>query len=261
MRRVNQVSCTPILNHAWPADLDPETVSFATRTETVLRRHGLYDDPARFGTLTVAEVAGWTNTGPVTIANLRTIGHAAIRRYHAETDLRARIELEFECVAAERWATRIWHQDPRFREHLPRGDQTVYDIATAGTAADRQLLFDRLDDLRAAIDAQAAVSLDDAVAQYVELITGQHGIRLEVLLARTGLGGHEPIAAPVAGQRLGVTYQRIHQLVQQFERHRNRAAAPAGVWMPQIDTAVEHGWPDGYTEAGIAAITQFVSPQ
>jgi hypothetical protein len=223
----------------------------------VLRRHGLYDDPARFNTLTVAEVAGWTNTGPVTIANIRTIAHAAIRRHHAETDLRARIELEFECVAAEPWATRIWYQDPRFREHLPRGDQTVYDIATAGTAADRQFLFDRLDDFRSAIDTQAAASLDDAVAQYVELITGQHDERLDVLMARTGLGGHDPITAPVAGQRLGVTYQRIHQLVQQLEGHRNRTAAPAGVWMPQINTAVEHGWPDGYTDAGIDAIRSF----
>ena len=56
----------------WPDGLDPETVSFATRIETVLRRHSLYDDPAQFNTLTVAEVAGWANTGPVTIANNRT---------------------------------------------------------------------------------------------------------------------------------------------------------------------------------------------
>jgi hypothetical protein len=41
---------------------------------TALRRKALYDDPARFKTLTLAEVAGWTNTGPVTIANVRTTG-------------------------------------------------------------------------------------------------------------------------------------------------------------------------------------------
>ena len=68
-RTVDSVSSTRILDTRWPEDLDPETVPFATRTVTVLQRHGLYDDPARFNTLTVAEVAGWTNTGPVTIVN------------------------------------------------------------------------------------------------------------------------------------------------------------------------------------------------
>jgi hypothetical protein len=114
-----------ILDHNWPADLDPEAVPFATRTETVLRRHGLYHDPARFGTLTVAEVAGWTNSGPVTIANLRTTAHAAIRRHHAETDLRARINVVLQDVAAEPWAKRIWHRDPRFARYLPKSGVTV----------------------------------------------------------------------------------------------------------------------------------------
>lgn len=69
---------------------------------------------------------------------------------------------------------------------------------------------------RAAIDRQAALSPADAVAEYVELTTGQHGLRLEVLLARTGLNGHDPTTGVEAGRRLGVSYQRIHQLEQQL---------------------------------------------
>ena len=180
------------------------------RTKMVVRRGGLYNDPARFNSLTVAEVAGWENTGPVTIANLRTTAHAAIRQHHQEVDLRHHIDAVLEDVAVEPWATRIWHRDPRFTDYLPKSDATVYGIATTGTEVDRRFLFDCLADLLAAIDTQAALSLTDAVAEYVELITGQHKVRLEVLLTRTGLCRQEPIPRAEAGRRLGVSYQRIY---------------------------------------------------
>lgn len=78
-----------VIDVPWPDDLDPETVPFAARAETVLRHYGLYDDPSRFNTLTVDEVAGWWNTGTVTIANIRTTAHAAILRHHVEKPLMA----------------------------------------------------------------------------------------------------------------------------------------------------------------------------
>jgi len=257
------VTDTLLLDLRWPDDLDPEAVAFLTRTETVLRRSGLYDDPAQFNTLTVAEVAGWESTRPVTIANLRTTAHAAIRRHHQEAGLRSRMDTVLKDVAIELWAPQVWFRDPRFIDHLPKSDATVQEIATTvqeiattGNAIDRRFLFDRLADLRVAIDRQASLSLAGAVAEYVELITGQHGVRLEVLLARTGLDGHDPITAPVAGERLGVTYQRIHQLVQQLEGHRNRAMSSGGIWMPQVDSAAEDGW----TEVAVDCIAAFIAP-
>jgi hypothetical protein len=39
-----------ILDSPWPADLDPATVPFKTRTQTVLHRAGLHDDPTRLDT-------------------------------------------------------------------------------------------------------------------------------------------------------------------------------------------------------------------
>lgn len=46
----------PLLDSPWPADLDPASVPFKVRSETVLHRAGLYDDPTRFDTLTEAGV-------------------------------------------------------------------------------------------------------------------------------------------------------------------------------------------------------------
>ena len=44
-----------------------------------------------------------------------------------------------------------------------------------------------------------AVPLAEAVAGYVEAISSQHGIRLEVLLAYTGLNGRDPIGGRAPG--------------------------------------------------------------
>ena len=83
------------------------------------------------------------------------------------------------------------------------------------------------------MNLQSSLSLADAVAEYVGLITGQRGVRLGVLLARTGLGGRHQIAGGDTGRMLGVSYQRIYQLEQQLDKHRCRTVAPAGVWMPK----------------------------
>jgi hypothetical protein len=251
------VSNTLILNLPWPDDLDIETVPFATRTTTVLKRRGFYDDPTRFDDLTVADLAGWWNTGPATVANLRTTAHTAIRQHHRETELRVRLTVDLDSVASEAWSAQVWYRDPRFTAFVPNRKVTVHDIATCGTASDRRYLWDRLPGLYAAIESQTALGVREAVAQYVEAISGQHGERLEVLLARTGLNGRDPITGAEAGRRLGVSYQRIHQLEQQLEAHRTRCAAPAGIWMPQVGETERDIWPDGFTEGGVATIRSF----
>jgi hypothetical protein len=38
-----------LLNHPWPPDLHPAEAGFKTRTETILRRAGYWDDPTRLG--------------------------------------------------------------------------------------------------------------------------------------------------------------------------------------------------------------------
>ena len=105
-------------------------------------------------------------------------------------------------------------------------------IATGGAREGQRFLWGHLDGLRAAIDAQAARTVGDAVAEYVEAISGQHGDRLEALLARTGLGGQDPITGAEMAWRLGVSDQRASQITRSLWYHRDRCRPPAGVWMP-----------------------------
>ena len=255
---ISSVSSGPILDAPWPTDLDPAAVPFKTRTETVLRRAGYYDNPHRFDTLTEAEVMGWWNAGVATVADVRFTGNRAIRRHLEETDERSEMNVALAGVAAEPWAPHIWHRDPRFTHYVPKAGETVEQIAVSGHPIDRRALWGQLDDLRAAMAVQAALSLPDAVANYVEAISGQHGRRLQVLLARIGLNGRDPIYGTTAARMLGVSPARVYQIQDALERHRIRARPPAGVWMPQMAEAERFGWPDDYTDAGIAVTRAFL---
>lgn len=103
---------------------------------------------------------------------------------------------------------------------------------------------------RHALDTQAARSLADAVAEHAETIGRQHDDRPEVLLARTGLGGQDPITGMEAARRLAVSHQRMTQIVQALYRNRDQATPPGGVWGPRIAEAERSGWPEEYTSRG-----------
>jgi len=246
-----------IFDEPWPANLDPATVPFKGRTVTVLCRQGFYDDWSLFNDLVTADVVSWWNAGPVTVDDLRATGNRAIRRHHGESDLLRCLDADLAAVASEPWAPHVWYHDPRFTEFIPKGDATVYEIATSRSTVDRRYLWNHLDELRVTIDAQAALDLRDAVRQYVEAISEQSGNRLAALLARTGLHGRDSITLTDAGCRLGVSYQRIHQLERQLRRNRGRAQPPAGIWMPQIAEAERDGWSNEFTPLGINAIRSF----
>jgi len=246
-----------VLEVAWPPDLHPAWAGFRRRTETVLRREGVWVDMTRLDELTEAGVLGWWNAGVKTVEDLREKGSAAIAQHVELVAEQSAVARGLEQLAAEPWTARVWRRDPRFTDLLPRCDSTVRRIAVDGDLKDRRVLWSRAGELKARVEQVAVLPLAAAVAGYVEAISGQHGIRLEVLLARTGLGGGEPILLREAAASLGVSGERIRQIVGQLYRHLGRARPPAGIWLPQVDTAIRDGWPDGYTPAAVEATRRF----
>jgi hypothetical protein len=206
------VDTTPILTAPWPDDLDPADVPFTTRTVTVLERQGIYTNPTLLTELTAIDVLGWWNAGPATVEDLWIVGNDAIRRHHTETGLLEALAADLSNLASEPWASHIWYHDPRFAHFVPKGDDTVYDTATAGSAVDRRFLWEHATKLRDALDAQARLSLLDAIAQYVEAISGQHGERLDMLLAHTGLNGKDPINGTEAASYRVTSSAAGHQM-------------------------------------------------
>jgi hypothetical protein len=208
-----------------------------------------------------AAVLSWLTAGVKTVADLRDTGNAAIAAHHAGAPERLRRAAEsrriadkLRTLAGESWTAQVWWRDPRFRDLLRRGDATVREICLDGNSEEQRHLWGSLADLEARMQQIASLPLAEVVAGYVEAISGQHGIRLEVLLAYTGFNGRDPISGREAADTLGVTHQRITQIAMQLQRNRDRAQPPAGIWMPQVDAAMRDGWPDGYTALGVGAI-------
>lgn len=251
------VDDTPLLDASWPDALDPADVPFLTRSVTILRRAGFLDDWSLFNTLTEDQVLSWTTAGVGTVADIRETGNAAIPRHHEEVARRRQFEADMASVAGELWAKHIWYQDPRFKAYLSKGEVTVYDIATSGTDEDRQCLWENREALRVAVAAQAARSLPDAVSEYVEAISEQRGERLDMLLAVTGLNGQDPINDREGSRRIGRSRVRVGQLRRRLFVLRDQAQPPAEIWMPQIGVAERCGWPDEYTDRGVAATKGF----
>jgi hypothetical protein len=253
-----------ILDAPWPPDLYPEMVPFRVRTVTILTRKGIWADMTRLEGITEGDVLGWETAGVKTVADLRDTGNAAIAAHHACAPQRRRQAEEMQKVAVrlrrlagEPWTGQVWWRDPRFRDLLPRGDVTVREICLSGSPEDRRRLWGEMAELEARMRRLAGLPLDVAVACYVEAISGQHGIRLEVLLAYTGLNGRNRILGREAAEILGVTHQNISRIAGQLGRNRDRARPPGGIWMPQVDTAVRHGWPARRTAAGVEATCRF----
>jgi hypothetical protein len=188
-----------ILTEPWPPDLDPKTVPFRVRTVTILRREGIWADMTRLNEISEADLLSWMTPGVKTVADLRDTGNAEIAAHHASAPERLRqaaesrrIADELRRLAGEPWTAQVWWRDPRFRDLLQRGHVTVREICLNGSPEEQRHLRGNLADLETRVKRLAAFPVERAVAGYVEAISSQHGVRLEVLLAYTGLSGQEP---------------------------------------------------------------------
>ena len=221
-----------ILAEPWPGDLDPARVPFRQRTITVLKGMRLWDDMTQIDELTVDDIAGYWVTGPVTVSDLITSGNEAIEWHHNQP-------AHLEQVTIDGWTRQVWRRDLRFGDLLPGVDATVHDIAISGHHSDQRYLLKTLPELEKRIDVFGRESRDEALIRYVSANTGQSRQRTTSLLQSLGL--LEPtITGSEAGRQLGVSPQRIYQLVGQI-RHRIEQAQPpngAAPWLPQDPTAV-----------------------
>ena len=231
-----------ILDQPWPPNLDPARAGFKTRTITILRRHGYWDDPTTLDSLTTEEFLAIETAGPIVVADLVEKGNAAITRHESlPPDERRGHSVIIHWDAADRgtlrrlanrkWAHQVWRRDPRFTDLLPKVEATVAEIATGGNVDDRKALLRNLPVLQDRL-AYCRRGRDESLRVFVSGITGQTGTRLEVLLAMAGFT-QPRITQKEGARRLGVSRSRTQQLVKQLWHHWDKAAPPAGVWQLQ----------------------------
>jgi hypothetical protein len=120
-----------------------------------------------------------------------------------------------------------------------RVDATVHDIATSGHHTHQRSLLKTLPKLEKRLDEFGRESRDEALIRYVSANTGKSRQRTTRLLESLSL--LDPtISGSEAGRQLGVSPQRIYQLVGQI-RHCIEQAQPsngAAPWLPQDPAAI-----------------------
>ncbi len=133
----------------------------------------------------------------------------------------------------------MWRRDLRFGDVLPDVDAPVHDIAISGQHSDQRYLLKTLPKLQKRLNEFGRENRDDALIRYVSANTGQSRHWTTRLLQSLGL--LEPtITGSEAGRQLGVSPQRIYQLVGQIRHRIEQVQPPNGAtpWLPQDPTAV-----------------------
>jgi hypothetical protein len=243
-----------ILNKPWPLDLDPAQAGFKTWTETILRRHGYWDDPTRLDTLTADQFLALENVGTGVLADLVEKGNAAIawhqnlppeerRGYSVIIRWDAEDRQKLRRLTDRKWAHQVWRRDPRFTDLLPNVDATVAEIATDGSVDERKALLRNLPLLQERL-AYYRSRRDESLRVFVSGITSQTGERLDVLLAVAGFTQPQ-ITKAEGARRLGISHPRMRQIVGRLWHHWDKAAPPAGVWQLQQ-------WADQVRSSGLS---------
>jgi hypothetical protein len=215
---VNEQDDAMILDQPWPPDLHPSWVPFRRRTLTVMERAGLFNNPAAIDNLTEDDILSWENAGVGTLRDFIEAGNAGIVFHHGPAR-------DLAPVANQPWAQHVSRRDPRFTDLLPKTDETVAQIAVEGHQDHQRALLANLEAIRRRVDEIAAQTPEETLREWMGLITGQAGRRLDIVMARLGYTD-EQILLREAAAELGVSYVRVRQIVAQAKRAIERDGLP-----------------------------------
>lgn len=147
-----------------------------------------------------------------------------------------------EDAAGKEWAEQISEQDPRFVSLLPPGcgtlqeriDRLISEPDSLSSVSQIPALVDSILRIEGTIAQVMQSSLEDCLSDFLKLISRTDGERLQVLGARFGWCGAEPITLEECGKQLGLTRERIRQIqasaVKRIPKHQ--------VFMPKLDEAL-----------------------
>lgn len=235
----------PLFTHR-PAIDDLE---LSVRTRNALRYGGLIES-GRLRPTTLGTVRGLVNFGSRSLLDLLTALEADEPRPSGEsqpldesaTPSRA-VRVAALALARKRWAALITAEDPRVGSSLVALDPFAKTAREAGealgdaryTPSQAKRTAAAIRDFTDQVDALRRLTLEVELEQVVDALTERASAKAAIL-ARTGLGGAEPMTLEVAGKVIGVTRERVRQIEKRF---RERVDNCDGIWTPVLDRALQ----------------------
>lgn len=245
----------------WPADLDPRSVPWSVRTRNCLKRRGrYYQHDGSLGrlreleTITFGELLKIRNFGVVSLLDFSCTLEAVLvdsgsqmGRDRQETlfneglDPGARPVEEVVDEAKERalrlaleedWMDGISGRDPRFRPLLTRRGSLrsiVEDALSNHSVEGIERAMEQMETCKQIYEDLATLSLEGLLGDVLERTARVEDERKTALMARLGWNGLKPVTLREAGEKIGLSRERIRQIEKRLKQgiHRNHWVMPA----------------------------------
>ena len=244
MRRAT-ISDLRVFVRPWPPSLDPSLLCWSTRTRNCLQKAGLLSDISRLSMISFGNLFSIPALGAVSILDFSCVAEAAFAPshqlvYESSSVSEDPASLLLEAIDAP-WSSQVSSQDPRFSDLLATGHLTVFErleqltIEPEDPPLAEMQLASSLAALRERRSKISFLSIEVALADFVQRLTGYNGARLRAILRRLGCDGYEPATLEDAAAVLGITRERMRQIHKRFtDRLPNHP-----VFLPQLDSAIE----------------------
>lgn len=227
--RLDTVKDDRIVAGEWPTELDPMTLPFSTRTRNSIRAAGFAGDGQGLIDLTYGDLMAVPGMGARSALDMAATLEAAMHGMESFLPLSGETEtkmdrhgtlVEIYKLAEGLAIDEISNKDPRFRDVLPPGTGTLAErleqlsipAETEVFAREANTLALALPEIKSRASKIASVPLDEALSDLFKLTSRLKGERFEVLMSRFGWDGNPPITLEEAGQRLGITRERVRQI-------------------------------------------------
>lgn len=225
-------------------------IPWTTRTRNAVRsavwKRQLPASPLDWTLLRIRDFMAIPNLGPgsyLDFACTLEASTAADVHSQSEVDVEAPGSTEAEVIEIESWMRFVSHSDPRFREHLPLGGETLAELVESfvsevgGDAREKGAqLREAVIRSRFTAEKVSALSLERAIEDYVGRLTGLKGDRLARMLDRLQMSGQSRVyTLEEVASRLGITRERARQLQLKFDSRISRHP----VYLPQLDAALQ----------------------
>lgn len=250
--RIHLIQDIKCVGLPWPTGLNPDDVAWSVRTRNCLLHQGLARNTSALASITFGELIKIPNMGVKSALDFASTLEGAIGatpnavsvadKYESSPRESESLRAYLSEIASHSWLSQISIRDPRFRPVLPVSDKSLSEQIEDLLARDESL--EDLPALQVLAGAAAQVMtiteqlepmfLEDALSTLLETITGAAGERLQVLLDRFGWSGRKQITLEEAGQRLGVTRERIRQVQSRAENK----LPDHEIYMPGLDKAL-----------------------
>jgi hypothetical protein len=245
----------------WPRGLNILDIPLSVRSTRRLALMGFTNKPDSVMEVTFGELLAFPGLGVKSLIEITTVLESAVGLYWqlaaefahsvavndakslapnnadapAKSDER-RMSALYD-ILREPWAEQISAKDPRFKHWLPLGDDNlgerverlVSDAAVASGEIPR--LLDNLPAIRETVARVNSQPLEDNLLELLSTVIGSDKPRFQVIAARLGWLGEDPVTLQACGNQLGVTRERVRQIENKIRKRLPKHS----IYLPKLD--------------------------